>query len=324
MNTTGVLAAMLTIGLGTGLLLVVLGLSPRPAPATKPYQAPSARNTRLGRLIGLHLPDRARRQRQALLVTALTAGVIAWALTGFVLAVVLFPVAVLGLPVLLAAGPSTEAITRLDALEQWTRGLSGKLTVSGGIESAIVTSAPTAPEAVRGPVQLLAARLTAGWNTERAVRTFADDLDDATADVIAASLILFARDPGDGLVAVLDDLAETVAEEVRMRRMIETDRAKPRARVRWVTAIATGVTILGFASGYFAPYTSGVGQLVFLLLISLFVACLVGLRSLSSSTAAPRFLPTTGPGMQRLTAPTPAPTAAPAPAAPAAATIGGR
>lgn len=302
MNTTGLLAAALTLAIGTGVLLVVLGLTPRPAPPIQPYRARS-RTSAFGRLLGLHLPDRERRRRQALLAGFAVAGVAVWATTGFVLAVVLLPAATLGLPVLLASAPSTTTITRLDALEQWVRGLSGKLNVGAGIESAIIASAGNCPPAVRAPVQLLAARLTAGWNTERALRVLADDLDDATADVIAASLILAARRRGTGLVAVLDDLSDTVAEEVRMRRAIETDRAKPRARARFVTGVATGVTVIAFATGFFAPYTSGVGQLVFLFLVGLFIACLLWLRGVGRSAAAPRFLPATGPTMQPLATP---------------------
>ena len=66
---------------------------------------------------------------------------------------------------------------------------------------------------------------------------FADDLDDATGDLVAANLILGARRRGAGLASVLEGLAESVAADVRARREIEADRAKPRATARWVTLI---------------------------------------------------------------------------------------
>ena len=87
-------------------------------------------------------------------------------------------------------------------------------------------------------------RLRARWATEDALRAFADDLDDATGDVIAANLILGARRRGAGLASVLDGLAESVAADVRARREIEADRAKPRATARWVTIIT--VSVLAF------------------------------------------------------------------------------
>ena len=51
----------------------------------------------------------------------------------------------------------------------------------------------SAPEVTR-----LVARLRARWDTEDALRAFADELDDATGDLIAANLILGARRRGAG------------------------------------------------------------------------------------------------------------------------------
>ena len=106
-------------------------------------------------------------------------------------------------------------------------------------------------------------RLRARWATEDALRAFADDLDDATGDVIAANLILGARRRGAGLASVLDGLAESVAADVRARREIEADRAKPRATARWVTIITVGVlAFLAVTGNYVAPYGSPLGQVL--------------------------------------------------------------
>ena len=48
-------------------------------------------------------------------------------------------------------------------------------------------------------------------------------------DLVAANLILGARRRGAGLASVLEGLAESVAADVRARRQVEADRAKPRA-----------------------------------------------------------------------------------------------
>ncbi len=85
-------------------------------------------------------------------------------------------------------------------------------------------------------VHRLVARLRARWVTEDALRAFADELDDSTGDLVAANLILGARRRGAGLASVLEGLAESVAADVRARRQVEADRAKPRATARWVTA----------------------------------------------------------------------------------------
>ena len=58
----------------------------------------------------------------------------------------------------------------------------------------------------------LVARLRARWDTETALRAFADDLDDVTGDLVAANLILAARRRNRSLSSVLQGVAESVAE----------------------------------------------------------------------------------------------------------------
>src|SRR3546814_18465737 len=125
-------------------------------------------------------------------------------------------------------------------MEEWTRSLAGVLTVGIGLEQALVTTERSTTSAIRPEVQRLVARLRSRWNTEEAIRAFADELDDATGDLVAANLILAARRRGAGLAQVLESLAESVAADVRARRQIEADRAKPRAPARWVTIISAG------------------------------------------------------------------------------------
>jgi hypothetical protein len=117
-------------------------------------------------------------------------------LTGWWVAALVLPAAAAGLPVLLSAPPSTARIDRLEAMEEWTRALSGVLTVGVGLEQALLSTLRSTPQAIRPEVTKLVSRLRARWATEDALRAFADDLDDATGDVIAANLILGARRRG--------------------------------------------------------------------------------------------------------------------------------
>lgn len=284
----------LLVGLAAlGLLLVVLGALPAPPPRVKVGSA-RRRHSPVDRVLGRHLPPARRRRHQLLLGGGVLAGLVLWAVTGFVLAVVLAPVAIFGLPTLLSAPRSAIDVDRLNALEQWTRSLSGVLVVGAGIESALIASAASAPAAIRDDVNLLAARINARWSTERAVRQFAEDFDDATADLVAATLVLGAQRRGDGLAAVLEDLAASVAEEVRIRRAIEADRAKPRTTARIVTGISLGGIALCFVTGYFDPFLSGIGQLILVVLLSMFVGCLVWMRAVTAGAPTPRFLTATG------------------------------
>jgi tight adherence protein B len=266
-----------------GLIGLTLGLRPAPPPPPTPRRARPG----LARIAAVTPRTR------ALLLIGLTVGVVVAVLTGWWVAALVLPAAAAGLPVLLSAPPSTARIDRLEAMEEWTRALSGVLTVGVGLEQALLSTLRSTPQAIRPEVTRLVSRLRARWATEDALRAFADDLDDATGDVIAANLILGARRRGTGLASVLESLAESVAADVRAWREIEADRAKPRATARWVTIIT--VTVLGFlalSGDYVAPFGSPIGQLILTALLGLYVATLVWMRRMATGTPLPRFIGT--------------------------------
>jgi Flp pilus assembly protein TadB len=195
------------------------------------------------------------------------------------------------LPILLSAPPAAARIRRLEAMEEWTRALSGVLTVGVGLEQALVATLRSTPEEIEPEVTRLVARLRARWVTEDAIRAFADELDDATGDLVAANLILGARRRGAGLAAVLDGLAESVAADVRARRQVEADREKPRSTARWVTLISAGVLVILAVSGtYVEPYRSPIGQVILVTLLAAYVATLVWMRQMAIGRPLPRFL----------------------------------
>ncbi|QKE85132.1 type II secretion system F family protein [Arthrobacter sp. NEB 688] len=263
-----------------GLLGVIAGL--RPVPPRPP--APSRR------LRGRRAPQIDRRT-MLLAGAGLILGAFVAAVTGWWLAVLIAPAASAGLPYLLSAPTAGTSIARLEAMEEWTRSLAGVLTAGAGLEQALVATLRSAPEPIRPEITRLASRLRARWSTEDAIRALADDLDDATGDVIAANLLLATRRRGAGLASVLDALAESVAADVRARREVEADRAKPRATARWVTLITVGVlTVLAITGEYVAPYRSGVGQLLLTALLALYVATLLWMRRMATGTPPARFI----------------------------------
>ncbi len=274
------LAGALIVG---GLIGVVAGL--RPAPVRE--GCPRSRRTR--RLQNLDHSTR------MLLLGGVGAGVVAWLVTGWTLAVVAVPVAAIGLPMLLSAGSAASRIQRLEAMEEWTRSLAGVLTVGVGLEQALVATLRSTPAPIAPEVTRLVARLRARWVTEDALRAFADELDDSTGDLIAANLILGARRRGAGLSSVLEGLAESVAADVRARRQVEADRAKPRATARWVTLISVGVLVILAISGtYVEPYKSPLGQVILIALLSAYVATLVWMKRMALGRNLPRFLDARG------------------------------
>lgn len=226
-----------------------------------------------------------------------TSGLLVWLLSGWPIPGVIVGTTIVGLPVLLSTSRvAAQGIARVEAVEEWTRRLSDILVVGVGLEQAITTSVRSVPEAIRTEVTALAARLSARWPTETALRAFADDLGDATGDLVVASLILGHRRRGPGLARALTAVADSVAEEVAMRRRVEAERARPRATARAVTLITLGVVAVGALNQtYLSPYGTPLGQLVLLAVTAMFVASLTWMRALTLSAPQPRLLSRTAP-----------------------------
>lgn len=127
-----ILAALAGAMITAGILGIIWGLRPAPEPVPKP---PARRSLTLARRWRAIPPVR----RWAALA-GLAAGIVAGALTGWLVLIVLLPAAVLGLPLLLATSTETERIARLDGIAEWTRNLSGVLTAGQGLEQALIAS----------------------------------------------------------------------------------------------------------------------------------------------------------------------------------------
>lgn len=263
-----------------GLLALVAGLVARPVPPARPQRASTRRarfspRTRMLAGIGLGI------------------GVLVAVLTGWVIALVIAPLALAGIPVLLAAPPAQREVQRLEAMEEWVRTVAGTLGAGVGLEQALLRSLRSTPEPIKPEVTRLAGRLRARWATEDALRAFADDLDDPTGDLIAANLALGARRRGGGLATVLGALAQSVGEDVRARREIESDRAKPRSNARLITGITLSVLVfLSLSGNYIAPYGTPIGQVLLGTFLAMYVGMLIWLRKMARGRPMPRFIGT--------------------------------
>lgn len=263
-----------------GLLVLTVGVMRRPERLPAP--------TRRARTSSL---PRVSRRTRALLLAGTGAGALVAVLTGWFVAIVLVPAAVAGLPVLLSAPPADKEVARLEAMEEWVRSLSGVLTAGVGLEQALMSSLRSTPEPIRPEVSRLVGRLRARWDTQTALRALADDLDDATGDLIVANLLLGARRRGAGLATVLHALAESVAADVAARREIEADRAKPRTTARLITLITIGaLAFLALSGGYIAPFGTPVGQVLLVVLLTCYAAVLAWMQVMARGRPLPRFI----------------------------------
>lgn len=280
---TALFAALAAVLVLSGVILGIQGIRKVPV-------APSAGRRKSAPLMSRRL-SRLSKQTRLLLLAGLAAGILVTVLTGWLVAIIILPLATVGIPFLLSAPESSTKIDRLEAMEEWTRSLSGVLTVGYGLEQALIATLRSTPAPIRLEVSTLVARLRARWSTADALRAFADDLDDATGDLVAANLLLGAQRRGAGLASVLEGLAESVAADVRARRAIEADRAKPRSTARWITIITIGALALLFLNGtYIKPYGSPLGQVILIALLACYVGVLMWMRSMAKGEKLPRFI----------------------------------
>ena len=201
--------------------------------------------------------------------------------TGWLLAVVLLPVAALGLPP--ARGTDQERIERAGRCRSGLAARPGARRRCRS-EQAVTATLRSTSELI-DEVTALVARLRARWDTETALRAFADDLDDVTGDLIAANLILAARRRNRSLAAALAGVAQSVADDVAARRRVEADRAKPRGSARLVT----GISLAGLGglalTGDFVPHHPG-RQAILAVLLTLYAGALLWMRKMAKDSAA--------------------------------------
>jgi Flp pilus assembly protein TadB len=252
-------------------------------------------------VVGLpeRMPGKPRRQRASLqertrrLVIGVVAGLVTLLLSRWI-------VAAIGIGLLVAywdriagsSGVEKRAIARLEALASWTESLRDTIAGAIGLEQAIPATAVNAGAPIRPSLNLLVDRLRIREPLPDALRAFAEDLDDPSADIICAALLLNARLRGPGLRDVLTALATSTREELDMRRRIEASRKSIRRSVRIVLFIVLGMmgglTVLN--RSYVEPFDSVTGQLVLVFVVLLFAAGLLWLRSLSAPSKTDRFL----------------------------------
>lgn len=183
-------------------------------------------------------------------------------------------------------------LARLDGLATWTESLRDTVAGAVGLEQAIPATAHAASPTIAPQLYALSDRLRVRVPLPVALQRFADDLDDAGADLIIAALILNSRLRGPGLRQVLTSLATSARAELEMRSRVAAGRRATQRSVQIVVGV-TVVFVLGlrmFNPTYVAPYATVTGQLVLLVIMGLFAAGIAWLRRLARFEAPERFL----------------------------------
>ena len=271
-----VMAFLAGAGLAAGLVLVV---------ASRP---PADRD-------GEHRRLRLDPQRMGL---AVGLGTLAGAVTGWPVGALAVGAFGYFVPDLLGGKKAAEAaIARTEAVAAWTETLRDTLAAAAGLQRAIVATAAVAPAPIAAEVTTLAARLRRREPLPGALRAFADDVADATADLVVSTLVLAYERQAANLSALLGALAASAREEAAMQRRVIADRAKVRVAVSVITIFTLGAfaVLVLFNRSFLTPYDTALGQLVLLIDGGMFALGLWALSRLGRPpvtervlTAAPR------------------------------------
>jgi Flp pilus assembly protein TadB len=205
---------------------------------------------------------------------ALISALIVGAITRWPVAALLAAAAAVTLPSMLRSTALQDMTRRTEAVAVWTELLRDTLTASAGLAQSIVATAGVAPEEIRLPVSHLADRIMSGIPMDDALRLFAQEVGDSTAEEVVSALRLAATSRAQRLVELLSALAESTRDEVTMQLRVEASRASARSGVR--TVIYFSVGFLGLltlvARSYLSPFGSVTGQLVLLVVGACYAA----------------------------------------------------
>ncbi|MEV4891077.1 type II secretion system F family protein [Nonomuraea sp. NPDC050547] len=194
----------------------------------------------------------------------------------------------------LSGGASEErgAMRRLEGLAAWTESLRDTIAGAAGLEQAIPASIRAAAPMLRPHLRALVDRMHSRMALPDALRLFADELDDPSADLVVAALILNSRLRGPGLRDVLGALAVSAREELDMRRRVEAERRSTRRSVQIVviTALVFAGLLVVFNPSYVSEYSSWLGQAVLLVVAGLFGAGFAWMRRLARFDKPTRLL----------------------------------
>jgi Flp pilus assembly protein TadB len=280
MSTSAAPLLALVVGAvaGGGLFLLVVaicGLPPR-----RPGRGPGRLERQLKELLGV---------RGAI---AVGAGAIVLLATGWVVAGIGTALLALGWRGIGGAAGERKAMARLEGLAMWTESLRDTIAGSVGLEQAIPASLRAAAPSIQGPLARMVDRLHTRVALPEALHRFADDLDDSSADMIIAALIINARLRGPGLRELLSALASSVREELDMRRKVNAERRSTRRSVQIVVAVSVGLALFMavFNRGYVQPYNTAVGQIVLVVVVALYGAAFLWLRRLARFDEPERLL----------------------------------
>jgi Flp pilus assembly protein TadB len=241
-------------------------------------------------------PSRLEKQVRALFgvrgAVAVVVGVLVLIATGWIVAGIGVGALAFSWRGLTGAAGERRALARLEGLATWTESLRDTIAGAAGLEQAIPASMRVAAPSLQEPLGRLVDRMHTRVALPDALRRFADDLADPSADLIIAALIINARLRGPGLRDLLGALANSVREELEVRRKVGAERRSTRRSVQIVIGVSVGLALaLAILDrSFLTPYNSAIGQLVLIVVVVVYAAGVLWMRRLAGFEEPQRLL----------------------------------
>lgn len=272
---TGALCGALV---GLGLLLVGLGM--RGTPPRPPRQA---------RPLPPWLSD-----RFLLRVALATAALVVIGLgTGWPAGALIGAIGAAALPSLVGArARRAAAVAKIEAIAAWAEQLRDVMAAAAGIQEAIVATGPLAPAAIGDEVRRLVDRIaTRRQRLRPALEQFADELDHPLGDMVVTSLLLASERQGR-LGDLLSEVARSARQTATMRLRVEAARARTYVTTRLIVGITVLIAtwLLVFRREYLAPFDTAGGQVMLVVIGSVFLGAGVLMRRMAEPTEPARLL----------------------------------
>lgn len=223
---------------------------------------------------------------------AAIAVVVVWAVTGWPAGGLIAGLAASAAPNLIGAKARRRAaVARIEAIAGWAEQLRDVMAAADGIQSAILTTAPLAPEPIREEVRRLADRLARQERLNVALRRFADDVAHPLTDMIVTSLLIASERQGR-LADLLGEVASSARATATMRLRVEAARARTYVTTRLIIgvtiAIATWLVLV--RREYLAPFDTLGGQVMLVVIGAVFAVSGVLMQRMARAEEPARLL----------------------------------
>ncbi|MBW3643809.1 MAG: type II secretion system F family protein, partial [Actinobacteria bacterium] len=184
------------------------------------------------------------------------------------------------------------AVARIEAIAAWAEQLRDVMAAAAGVQEAIVATGPLAPAPIAAEVR----RLVEAISTRRerlapALERFAEELAHPLGDMVVTSLLLASGRQGR-LGDLLGEVARSARQTATMRLRVEAARARTYVTTRLIVGITVAIAawLVVFRRPYLAPFDSAGGQVMLVVIGSVFLGAGVLMHRMAQPSEPARLL----------------------------------